>query len=57
MNYKYKDFKGASKVVMDYNNKSIIGKLLINIKMPIKYIQFKKVLKRTDIVKGDDKIG
>ena len=52
--YSYKDFKKASKVLMKYENKSKLGKLIINIKMPIKYLKLKRLLKHSIIVKGDE---
>lgn len=57
MKYSFKDFKRASKKLMNYENKSKIGKLIFNIKMPIKYLQLKRLLKHSIIVKGDDVNG
>ena len=54
MIYSFKDFKRASKKLMNYDNKSKIGKLILNIKMPIKYLKLKRLLKHSIIVKGDE---
>ena len=54
MKYSFKDFKRASKKLMNYENKSKIGKLILNIKMPIKYLKLKRLLKHSIIVKGDE---
>ena len=53
--YSYKDFKKASKVLMKYENKSKLGKLIINIKMPIKYLHLKNILKHSIVIKGGNK--
>lgn len=54
MKYSFKDFKRASKMLMGYKNKSKIGKFILNIKMPIKYLKLKRLLKHSIIVKGDE---
>lgn len=53
--YSYKDFKKASKVLMKYENKSKLGKLIINIKMPLKYLHLKNILKHSIVIKGGNK--
>lgn len=57
MKYTFKDFRKASRMLMGYKDKSKLGKIILNIKMPIKYLQLKKILKHSIIIKGDDNNG
>lgn len=54
MKYKYKDFVKSSKLLMGYKNKNKWEKVKLTLKFPLKYLQFKYVLKHTKTIKGDE---
>jgi hypothetical protein len=49
----YDEFKKASKWLMKYKEMNIFKKCIFNLSLPIKYRAFKKVMKKTKVVKGD----
>lgn len=54
MKYKYKDFVKSSKLLMGYKSKNKWEKVKLTLKFPLKYLQFKHVLKHTKAIKGDN---